>query len=174
MPKIISDLRETLYAETRRQLNTVGYSALTMRNIAKECGIAVGTLYNYFPSKEYLVGCVVLEDWKKIYGQMESGVSRAQSIREGIGLIYEQLLSFIRQYDPLFRSDPGALKMSTYSDRHQVLLAQIRELLAALTARFGPQPELFTLTFLAESILRCGAKPYSYDELWPVFRKILF
>jgi AcrR family transcriptional regulator len=173
MPKIISDLRETLYAETRRQLNTVGYTELTMRSIAKACGIAVGTLYNYFPSKEYLVGCVVLEDWAVSYRLMESGVARAQSVREGIGLIYGQMLDFIRLYDPLFRSDPGALKTSTYSDRHEVLLKQIRELLARLTERFGPQPEPFTLTFLAESILRCCVKPYSYEELWPVLEKIL-
>jgi len=173
MPKIINDLRETLYAETRRQLNTVGYSELTMRSIAKGCGIAVGTLYNYFPSKEYLVGCVVLEDWTGFYGQMERGVDRAQSVQEGVGLIYGQLLDFIRLYDPLFRSDPGALKISTYSDRHQVLLKEIRELLCRLTERFDLQPEPFTLTFLAESILRCCIKPYSYEELWPVFRKIL-
>lgn len=173
MPKIINDLRETLYAETRRQLNTVGYSELTMRSIAKECGIAVGTLYNYFSSKEYLVGCVVLEDWTKIYRQMENGVSLAPSVRDGIGLIYGQILVFIGQYDPLFHSDPGALKISTYSERHQVLLEQIRELLCRLTKRFGLHTEPFSLTFLAESILRCCIKPYSYEELWPVFEKIL-
>ena len=34
-----------------------------MREAARRCGVAVGTLYNYFPSKDALAAAVMLEDW---------------------------------------------------------------------------------------------------------------
>ena len=77
MPKLLPQIRENALVETRRVLNEEGYDALTMRTVAASCGIAVGTLYNYFPSKEYLTGCVVLEDWNDVYNAMRRAVRQA-------------------------------------------------------------------------------------------------
>ena len=50
MPKIIEGLRQRLLQEAERQLTEGGYSAMTIRSVAKACGVAVGTVYNYFYS----------------------------------------------------------------------------------------------------------------------------
>ena len=52
MPKIIENLLENLLAETRRELLDSGYESINIRTIAKNCHTAVGTVYNYFPSKD--------------------------------------------------------------------------------------------------------------------------
>ena len=54
MPKIIENVREMLLHEARRQAEAYGYSSVTVRSVAKECGIGTGTVYNYFPSKDML------------------------------------------------------------------------------------------------------------------------
>ena len=46
MPKIIENLESRLLAEAYRQTREAGYSALTIRNVAKACGVGVGTVYN--------------------------------------------------------------------------------------------------------------------------------
>lgn len=40
---------------------------VSMRGIARECGIAVGSIYNYFPTKNDLMIAVVVEIWKEIF-----------------------------------------------------------------------------------------------------------
>ena len=61
MPKIIQNLENRLIAEAKLQVQTLGYGAVTIRSIAKSCGVGVGTVYNYFPSKEALVATYLLE-----------------------------------------------------------------------------------------------------------------
>ena len=63
MPKIIENLPEKLAEEARRQITESGYSAMTIRSVAKACGVGVGTVYNYYPSKDALVAQFMLEDW---------------------------------------------------------------------------------------------------------------
>ena len=52
MPKIIENPEENILSAARRLVAEQGYAAVTMRAIAKECGIAVGTFYNYYPSEQ--------------------------------------------------------------------------------------------------------------------------
>lgn len=61
MPKKINALREKLLMCAREILVGRGYSELTIRAIATECGVVPGTIYNYFPSKEKLVESVMLD-----------------------------------------------------------------------------------------------------------------
>ena len=65
MPKIIENIRENLMAEARKQVMELGYSAMTIRSVAKACGVGVGTVYNYFPSKDMLVASFMLTDWQQ-------------------------------------------------------------------------------------------------------------
>lgn len=44
-----------------------GLSAVNMRSVAKECNVAVGSIYNYFPSKSELLCGVIESVWKDIF-----------------------------------------------------------------------------------------------------------
>ena len=63
MPKIIENLPQRLLEEARKQCEELGYSAMTIRSVAKGCGVGVGTVYNYYPSKDALIAEVVRTDW---------------------------------------------------------------------------------------------------------------
>ena len=71
MPKIIENVREQLLAETKRQIAENGYEKTTVRSVAGACDIGVGTVYNYFSSKDMLIASFMLEDWKKCLLQMK-------------------------------------------------------------------------------------------------------
>ena len=60
MPKIIENLQEKLIHEARRQVQQKGYGSLTIRSVATACGVGVGTVYNYFASKDALVAAFIL------------------------------------------------------------------------------------------------------------------
>ena len=48
MPKIIENLENRLIREAEKQIAESGYAAMTIRSVAKACGVGVGTVYNYF------------------------------------------------------------------------------------------------------------------------------
>ena len=65
MPKIIENLRDQLLQEARKQIAERGYTGTTIRSVAGACGVGVGTVYNYFSSKEMLIAAFMMEDWQK-------------------------------------------------------------------------------------------------------------
>ncbi|MEY2478814.1 MAG: hypothetical protein QOG87_4129 [Actinomycetota bacterium] len=59
MPKVSVEhkeaVRDRLLEATRRCLTRRGYEGTTVRDIAAEASVSIGTLYNYFASKEDLI-----------------------------------------------------------------------------------------------------------------------
>ena len=78
MPKIIENLRDQLLKEARRQIAHQGYTGTTIRSVAAACGVGVGTVYNYFSSKEMLIAAFMAEDWQK---QLETMAALRSSSR---------------------------------------------------------------------------------------------
>lgn len=52
---MVENIREIIYKNSVRLFNERGYSYVTMREIAAECGISVGNLTYYYPKKEDLL-----------------------------------------------------------------------------------------------------------------------
>lgn len=174
MPKKLDSIREKAIAETRKVLEEQGYGGLAMRDIARKCEVAVGTMYNYFSSKEYLTGCVVLEDWKKVYEEMISAAAGADTIHQGLRGIYELMFAFVLEHQYLTSFDGRDSKTPyDFHERHLVLLKQIEALLEMLQKRFGCRVEASIQTFLAECILAFSVKKYPYSQIAPALMKLL-
>ena len=96
-----------------------GYQQATTRDIAREAGIATGTLFNYFPTKEAIVMTLVSEalmqareDFEKqqldhtapleekLFAQIATGLRRMKPYRSYIKPLFETALS------PLVKSSP--------------------------------------------------------------------
>lgn len=69
MPKIIENVREKIIEVAYNLFIQDGYEQVKTGKIAKECGIAAGTLFNYFPTKWDLLREIL--DKVKDYGLKE-------------------------------------------------------------------------------------------------------
>ncbi len=67
MPKIIKNLDEEIAKTALKLFRKNPYQSVSMRNIADQVGIAVGTLYNYYPNKWELYIEVFEESWRESY-----------------------------------------------------------------------------------------------------------
>ena len=83
MPKIIENVREQLLCEAKRQIEKNGYAKTTVRSVALSCGIGVGTVYNYFKSKDMLIASFMAEDWLSCLEKMKHLRHRAKGRAEG-------------------------------------------------------------------------------------------
>jgi len=71
MPKNLENIKDEIIQITREMIIERGYDHLNIRDIAKKCGIATGTFYNYFRSKQAIISSLLEEDWiafKKFIG----------------------------------------------------------------------------------------------------------
>lgn len=65
--------KEDITRTAKAYLLEHGSEGFSMRTIASACGVAVGSLYNYFPSKGALLSAVVVAIWQEIFGVFHQG-----------------------------------------------------------------------------------------------------
>lgn len=182
MPKIINNLEENILSAARRLVAEQGYAAVTMRAIAKECGIAVGTFYNYYPSKDAMLAACLLHDWQTALASAGERTAAAQSAEEAVGAVFDAVRAFQEQNRSIF-SDEGARSSAAgaLQSRHAQLRAQIAALLEAPCRRFSDAPcrrfsdapdAAFLAEFAAESILSWSGTDISFPQLWTLLKRL--
>ena len=167
MPKIIENLERSLIEEAKKQIEESGYSAMTIRSVAKACGVGVGTVYNYFPSKEALVATHLLDDWKTSISAIRT-VSMASDLPRPVALcIYDQLVSFARRHLSIFLDEAAAASFAgSFGKYHGMLRTQLAEPLR----KFCDSD--FTAEFIAEALLTWTAAGKSFDEIYGMLEKL--
>ena len=78
-----------------------GWVSFNIRTIAKECGISVGTVYNYFPSKTQLIIATVESVWKEIFKPLQD-LNSYDSFINAIKSMYEIIEYGNTQYPEFF------------------------------------------------------------------------
>lgn len=174
MPKIIENIRDTLLGEAKHQIITKGYSSTTIRSVASACGVGVGTVYNYFPSKDMLIASFVLEDWRACIAEMEKGTAESATPEDAIRCIYNCITGFISKNTHLF-SDSDAMKVfaTAFNTRHKLLLEQLTSLLLPVCSVSKAQDKEYLAEFLAENILIYTVRGDGFEKFYSVI-KLLF
>ena len=167
MPKIIEKLEARLLEEAGKQIEQFGYSAMTMRSVAKGCGIGVGTVYNYFPCKEALVAGYLLQDWNSCVADFDSLSAASVSPRPVVQRIYDHLVAFSRRHLTVFQDESAAASFAgTYTKYHDVL----RKQLAQSLRKFCETD--FTAEFVAEALLNWTIAGTAFDTLYGILEKL--
>ena len=159
MPKIIEGAREKILVNAKRRLFENGYQHLSLREVARESGIATGTIYNYFANKDCLIANIMLEDWEKAVNKMEKKLKDAVTVKEGVFGICEEIDGFCDMYARIWQQPSvAAAAARDLSHRHEVLMGQIIEKIERLLDEkgYGDKKE-FTL-LIAELILTTNGK----------------
>ena len=168
MPKLLENVPEQLLAEARRQIIERGYAKTTIRSVAGACDIAVGTVYNYFPSKEDLIASFVAEDWRQSLAAMDR--RSGGDVRSCLEGIYEELSAFARKHRALF-ADPDAAKAASgaFLSRH----LQLREQIAVLIEPFAPSADGFAARFIAEALLTWTISNTPFERIYEELAKLI-
>lgn len=59
--------KEELLATAKEIAGREGIGSLSIRRLASESGIAIGTVYNYYPAKGDLIGAVMEDFWRNVF-----------------------------------------------------------------------------------------------------------
>lgn len=167
MPKIIENLENRLMEETRKQIETIGYAATTIRSVAAGCGVGVGTVYNYFPSKDDLAAAYLLEDWKRCFEAIAQANNMTDDPQAVVRSIYDQLRQFSQRHQAVFQDEAAVASfVGSFSRYHNLLRSQ----LAAPLERFCSNP--FAADFIAEALLIWTMSKKDFDEIYSMIGKL--
>ena len=167
MPKIIENLEERLIEEAKKQIEASGYSAMTIRSVASGCGVGVGTVYNYFSSKDSLLATCLLRDWHTCVAAIHD-VSQTSDLPEPVvRCIFDQLHSFARRHEAIFRDEAAASAFAgSFSRYHGMLRAQ----LASPLRKFCGSD--FAAEFIAESLLTWSMSGKPFHDIYGMINKL--
>ena len=168
MPKIIENLEKRLIEEAKRQLQECGYSTMTIRSVAKGCGVGVGTVYNYFPSKDALLATYILENWNKCVATICAVSEKSKEPAPVMRCIFDQLLQFAEEHKAIFLDEAAASGFAgSFSKYHSLLRSQI----AAPVRKFCDCD--FAAEFAAEALLTWSMVGKPFEEIYGILEKIL-
>lgn len=146
--------KESILKACRQIAMRESISALSMRSVACECGIALGTLYNYYADKDALVFAAVEDIWSEILCP-DGAAPVAQSFEAHTSQLFEQISRGVARY-PGFLGAHSIVFADTGKNngRHAMerCFRQIRSgLLTSLQSDPSVDPSIFTPSYTQEA-----------------------
>lgn len=156
MRKKDAELKQTLLQCAGKIECEEGVDAINMRRLASEANVAVGTVYNYFESKQEVLLALTEAYWEDALKQMRQSVT-AERFSEQIA----QIVSFLREkmndcaqiLMQSLRSDPESGKIRMAEMQNVLLCALIERLDKDSSIREDVWNEQFTKEAFAEFTL---------------------
>lgn len=182
-PKV-ENARKKLMAHGKRTLLESGYSGVVIAELTAECGMAAGTFYNYFKSKDDLVNQIISEDWDALLKKVKKQMAKPEDRYANLHCLYDGLADFQRRYrffatgsviknERIIRSEREDLQRL-----YDIMAEKIRQESERSMLNFGTTPENAAY-MIVQCCMVAGRSPdMEFDDLWnflhvsnPVFRK---
>ncbi len=148
--RLVADILEA----AARVLAREGARRFTTERVAEEAGVSIGSLYQYFPSKEALLFRLQTDEWDETWGVVEEIL--ADTELEPLDRLRKAVLTFFRseQQEAALRTaldDAGALFRD--APEAQAFLERTRARMAAFFAEALPAVSARERAFASEVVL---------------------
>ena len=172
MPKKIENIKDTILLKGREILDNGGFDAFNIRAVSKECNIAVGTIYNYYPSKENLIANIMFVDWQNRVGKIKNRIKPSFDSLHTIKLIFETVLSFQKSCKETwgyFSNDD-----IVQTELKKLLFADLSDLIHSTLLYFcvnmSPDPTDFITDIL---IYESSKEDIQFDDIAPFINRVI-
>lgn len=98
MSRIIENPKQLILNKAKEILYNEGYSKLNMRTLSKACDIALGTIYNYFPTKQELIIEMMTEYWQNYLDSVQNIAKLNVDFYVKLQDIFNELRVFIESF----------------------------------------------------------------------------
>ena len=169
MPKVLLGVRSQIMEAVRRQLVDGGYDALTLRSVAAECGISIGTIYNYFESKEALVSTFMTEEWVTALADVSLACIEAVSPRDAFQHLFDTLVEYYRKYGCVIQGFPAACYvLFSMRKTHEKMREQMIRLIKPVVERFSRINQPLLCEFLTDAVIVESQRGYPFSEFYSI------
>lgn len=93
--------KEAILEASRKLAFETGLQSISIRSVATSCGISVGSVYNYFPSKADLIAATVEGVWETIFHN-EAQNQQPEGFIECVIWLYDRIQKGSSEYPTFF------------------------------------------------------------------------
>lgn len=129
MPKIIENIRENILENGKLMLLEGNFNDFNIRNLAKKCGLGLGTFYNYFSNKEELAYHIFKYDWDKTLYMADELKDSEIPLKEKLRSIYSSMETFIGQYMSIFKEIAGDAVKTCPNNYYKDIAIKLEEII---------------------------------------------
>ncbi len=174
MPKVIPELKASLIDAARKSLLESEAHDVNVRQLAQECGTAVGTVYNYFPSKEALIAEAMMSDWLECSRSMKEDAGQEEQPLYAIRAIAAALRNFTSRYKPMWRKYADERKsLMSLEIRHNQVITEISEAVEETLLRFDLLYDRNLPEIIAELVLFASRTEDGFERIAPALERML-
>ncbi|MEG2774255.1 MAG: TetR/AcrR family transcriptional regulator [Acetivibrio sp.] len=158
--------------------------SLNMRSIAKECGVSVGSIYNYFPTKEELELAIVEAMWRDLFHSQQFEMTSDSGFIQTIANMYESILASQENYGDFFKSHGTIIEKNGRSHGKSAMEHYFKhqkdELLKKLNSDEKVKPNVWTTTFTQNNLIdfiissMLTNQKKNYEMLLVILEKLLY
>ena len=132
MPKNLNNVKEDILLVTRELLKETGYSDLNIRKIASQCGVATGTVYNYYSSKNEIIVEILLNEWNLMLRRIDQSTKASPKVIDKLEVMFNELNNFmINVHGVWFQSHPVSnasnMNVNSIKEKKNFLRHQLSE-----------------------------------------------
>ena len=122
--------REEILKHCREIVQHKGLSALNMRTVAEACGMGLGSLYYYFPSKNALVIATIESVWSDLF-RLEDSQLEESSFPEYVRRCFERLHQGIQTYPNFFTIHSVSVSEDGRSEARETMMRYLDRILSS-------------------------------------------
>ncbi|MDO9492583.1 TetR/AcrR family transcriptional regulator [Acetobacterium sp.] len=98
MSRVIKNPKQLILSQAKEILYRQGYQKLSMRALSKACNIALGTIYNYYPTKKDLVVEMMSDYWQRFLDSVAEIIDSDTDIYLKLNHVFTELEVFIKNF----------------------------------------------------------------------------
>ncbi|MEA5050522.1 MAG: TetR/AcrR family transcriptional regulator [Oscillospiraceae bacterium] len=168
----IENGRANLLSRGKKALLQKGYGGVVIAELTAQCGMATGTFYNYFRSKDALIDQIVSDDWAALLKKIRRRMERSDDARANLEFLYAHLADFQRRYT--FFAAGSAVRRGPVIHSEQENLQALYDIMADKFRRagaagalvFGMSPENAAY-MIVQTCMVAGRNPaMDFGDLW--------
>lgn len=133
--------REAILEVCRRLVAERGLSSLSMRAVAVDCGIALGTLYNYFADKDELLIATVESIWREIF-RLDADRAADCAFPVVIEGLFARVQTSAAQYPSFLTGHAVAIAKAKRGEARSVMDQAFAQMKAGLLAALHADPRV--------------------------------
>ena len=182
MARALENIKEDILMASKTLLAEEGYEKLNIRAIASKCGIATGTLYNYYKSKHEIMEEILKIEWQMMLRRIQQFSKTGMNNIEKLEKVYTELCIIMNNVHNIWFSDTcPSNDLSSIKSHKELLLKSLADKILQIInneKEEKEQEEQKDYSFISEVICKLFIS-YAYQgdvefkKLSPVIESIL-
>ena len=124
--------RQLILHQSKELFARAGFAATSVADVARACGLPVGSIYTYFTNKEEIVRAIVEEGWEDLRARLAEALEQTTTPDEKMRLLLDRFL-------PELLADSNLIKiLLSEAIEHTRLEAKVEELVSLFDSILAP------------------------------------